>query len=136
MPVGHPRLYDRHGWEPLHGGSAHGAGPEVHAAQGREPGVPRRQTLAARLVDLAAPWTGPYGGVPPWDQLQPDRFEAAFATAIAEQEREVDAIASSPLPPTFSNTIEALEASGRALDRVGRLFSVARENITNPEYQA
>ena len=85
---------------------------------------------------LVAPWTGPYGGVPPWDQVRPERFASAFDAALAEERAEIEAIASNAEPPTFQNTIEALERSGQARNRVSRLFAVATENITNPQYQA
>ena len=42
--------------------------------------------------------------------------------ALKDARREVDAIAANPAPPTFANTIEALERSGRSLDRVGGVF--------------
>jgi peptidyl-dipeptidase Dcp len=85
---------------------------------------------------LTAPWTGPYGGVPPWDQMSPQHFPDAFETAIAEQRQEIEAIVANPEAPTFENTIAAMERSGRMLDRVERMFGVARENVTNREYQA
>ena len=85
---------------------------------------------------LVGAWSGPYGGVPPWDQVRPDRISDAFETALAEERAEIDAIASSTVPPTFENTIEALERSGRARSRLTRLFAVVAENITNPDYQA
>ncbi len=85
---------------------------------------------------LAAPWSGAYGGVPPWDQLRPEDFPAAFATALAEERAEIDAIVSNAEAATFQNTIEALERSGQTRNRVTRLFGVATDNITNPQYQA
>ncbi|HZJ31856.1 MAG TPA: M3 family metallopeptidase [Vicinamibacterales bacterium] len=85
---------------------------------------------------LVAAWSGPYGGVPPWDSVRPEVFSEAFTTALAEERAEIDAIASSTEPPTFRNTIEAFDRSGRTRTRVGRLFAVATENITNPQYQA
>ena len=85
---------------------------------------------------LVAAWSGPYGGVPPWDALRPELFSDAFTTALAEERAEIEAIASSTEPPTFRNTIEAFDTSGRARTRVSRLFAVATENITNPQYQA
>ena len=94
------------------------------------------RSTATDVNPLVAAWSGPYGGVPPWDQMRPELFSAAFASALAEERAEVDAIASRSEPATFQNTIEALERSGRARDRVSRLFSVATENITTPEYQA
>lgn len=91
---------------------------------------------ATEVNSLVAPWTGPYGGVPPWDQIRPDYFPAAFEMALAEQRAEIEAIASSAEPATFQNTIEALERSGQTRDRVSRLFGVAVDNVTNPQYQA
>jgi peptidyl-dipeptidase Dcp len=85
---------------------------------------------------LAVPWIGPYGGVPPWDQVRPEYFPAAFEAALTEQRSEIDAITSNAAPPTFQNTIEALERSGQTRNRVSRLFGVAVDNITNPQYQA
>src|SRR5262245_30225957 len=81
-------------------------------------------------------WSGPFGGVPPWDSMEPRHFPTAFETAIAEQRREVDAIAANPESPTFENTIVAFERSGALLDRLQRMFGVARESVTTPEYQA
>lgn len=91
---------------------------------------------ATEVNSLVAPWTGLYGGVPPWDQIRPEYFPAAFEIALAEQRAEIEAIASSTEPATFQNTIEALERSGQTRDRVSRLFGVAVDNVTNPQYQA
>ena len=85
---------------------------------------------------LTAPWTGPYGGVPPWDQMTPQLFPGALEAALEEERREIDAIVRNSDPPTFENTIAALDRAGRMLDRVTRMFGVARENVTNREYQA
>jgi peptidyl-dipeptidase Dcp len=85
---------------------------------------------------LIAPWAGPYGGVPPWDRMAPEHFPGAFEAALAEQRCEIDAIVATPDAPTFDNTIAALERSGRTLDRVERMFGVARESVTTPAYQA
>ena len=68
--------------------------------------------------------------------MAPEQFPDAFEAALAEQRGEIDAIAAATEPPTFDNTIAALERSGRTLDRVERMFGVARENVTNPAYQA
>ncbi len=56
--------------------------------------------------------------------------------ALDEQRAEVAAIVANPELPTFQNTIVAMERTGRTLDRVARLFGVARESVTTPEYQA
>ena len=66
-------------------------------------------------------WTTP-DGVPPFDRIGPEQFRPAYARALAEHEAEVAAIAANPAPPTFDNTIAAMELGGRALDRVGNVF--------------
>jgi peptidyl-dipeptidase Dcp len=85
---------------------------------------------------LLADWTGPYDGVPPWDKVQPAQFSEAFQFAIEERRREVEAIANSRAAPTFANTVEALERTGRRLDRVSSVFGVMTDNVSTPEYQA
>ena len=86
---------------------------------------------------LLADWAGPfYDGVPPFDQVRPDLFPEAFQFAIDERRREVEAIANNPAPPTFANTVEALERAGERLDRVESVFGVMTDNMTNPDYQA
>ncbi|HET9459174.1 MAG TPA: M3 family metallopeptidase [Sphingomicrobium sp.] len=85
---------------------------------------------------LLKEWTGPYDGVPPWDQVRPELFDEAFAFAIAEVERQAAAIADNPEPPTFANTIEAMEKAGDRLDRVGSLFAVMTDNMSSPAYVA
>ena len=39
---------------------------------------------------LLADWTGPYGGVPAWDQYNNSQFSEAFTFAIDEQRRQMD----------------------------------------------
>jgi len=85
---------------------------------------------------LLADWTGPYGGVPPWDQVKPELFDEAYAFAIAELEREAAATANNPEAPTFANTIEAMERGGARLDQVGSVFGVMTDNMSTPAYQA
>jgi peptidyl-dipeptidase Dcp len=94
--------------------------------------TPQTTKPANPLLD---PWKGPYGGVPPWDAAKPELFPGAFEAALAEQRAEIDAIATQTDAPTFENTIGAMERSGRTLDRVARLFSVLRENMSTPEIQ-
>ncbi|MGB6537546.1 MAG: M3 family metallopeptidase [Xanthobacteraceae bacterium] len=62
--------------------------------------------------------------VPPFDRIKPEHLREAFARALAEHGTEVSAIAADPNPPTFGNTIAAMETSGRALTRVANVFHV------------
>ena len=45
---------------------------------------------------LLAEWTGPYDGVPPWDQVKPELFPQAFQFGIDEQRPNMQAIANNP----------------------------------------
>lgn len=85
---------------------------------------------------LLKKWTGPYDGVPPWDQVKPAQFGEAFQFGIDELLREVDAIANNPEYPNFENTIEAMEKAGERLDYVQSIFGVYSSNLSTPEVQA
>jgi peptidyl-dipeptidase Dcp len=74
-------------------------------------------------------WTGPYGGVPPWHLVRPEEFVGAFDAAIAAATTEMEAIAQQADPPTFENTIVAMESAGRALQRLQVLFDVHTSNL-------
>jgi peptidyl-dipeptidase Dcp len=71
---------------------------------------------------LLAPWTGPYGGVPPFDQARVDQLAPALEAGMARQLEEIDRIAGDPAAPTFENTLAALERTGRTLDRVSTIY--------------
>src|SRR5262249_12088715 len=77
--------------------------------------------IAATENPLLEEWTAPFG-VPPFDRIEAKHFEPAFAQAFAAHAAEVAAIAANPEPPSFANTIDALESSGDALVRVGHVF--------------
>ncbi len=85
---------------------------------------------------LLVEWTGPYGGVPPWDKVRPELFPAAFEAALAERRAEYRKIADNPAAPTFANTFVPMQLAGRTLGRVGTLFGVMTGNMNSPAYQA
>jgi peptidyl-dipeptidase Dcp len=85
---------------------------------------------------LSAPWTGPYGGVPPFDKVKVQDVKPALEAAMAEQLAEVDAIAGDAAAPSFDNTIAALERTGRGFDRVTTLYAVWSTTLNGPEFQA
>ena len=80
-------------------------------------------------------WTTPFG-LPPFDRIKPEHFPAALDRGMAEESADIAAIARSPDPPTFTNTIEALERSGRLLSTVGELFHNLNSSATNKEIDA
>ncbi len=91
---------------------------------------------AAAQHPLLQSWKGPYDGVPPWDQTEDTgAFGPAFDEGIALWLAEVDAIAKDASPPTFDNTLGALERSGKPLDRVAKLFFNLAGSRNTPEVQ-
>ncbi|MEM6935904.1 MAG: alpha/beta fold hydrolase [Pseudomonadota bacterium] len=99
---------------------------------GRHGGTPAE--AGASYEALTTRWPGPYGGLPPVDLATPADVEAAFRRAVEEKSREVDAIASNPAPPTFENTIEALDRSGVALSRIQALLGIFVSTATSEEW--
>ena len=107
------------------------------------PAIAADQAAAASTATAVVPdnilvkkWTGPYDGVPPWDQVQPAQFGPAFQFGIDEMLREIDVIANNPEHPSFENTIEAMEKAGERLDYVQSIFGVYSSNLSTPEVQA
>jgi peptidyl-dipeptidase Dcp len=84
---------------------------------------------------LLAPWTGPYGGVPAFDKMDLAAIKPALEAGMAKSLEELDAIASNPAPPTFENTIAAMERSGRDLDRVSAYWGIWGDNLSTPEFR-
>ena len=84
---------------------------------------------------LLSDWTGAHG-LPDFSAASPAQFRPAFDEALAAHRAEMDAIAADPAPATFANTIEALERSGRALDRVSNVFFVLAGADTSDAIEA
>jgi peptidyl-dipeptidase Dcp len=59
---------------------------------------------------------------PQFDKIKDSDYAPAFDAGMAEQLKEVEAIANNPEAPTFDNTIIALEKSGQVLDRATTVF--------------
>ncbi len=59
---------------------------------------------------------------PQFDKIKDEHFAPAFDHGMADQLKEVDAIANSAEPATFENTIIALEKSGQVLSRATIVF--------------
>lgn len=70
---------------------------------------------------IFAPYSTPYGAYP-FDLICEADYRPAFEEAIAEKRREIDAIINSPEPPTFENTIVALERAGHKLELLSGIF--------------
>jgi len=83
---------------------------------------------------LLAEWNRPFG-LAPFDEIGDADFAPAFDAALGLAREEVAAIADNPEPPGFANTVEALELSGRALDRVLSVFFTVAGADSNPARQ-
>ncbi|HEV2559457.1 MAG TPA: M3 family metallopeptidase [Microvirga sp.] len=80
-------------------------------------------------------WTTPFG-LPPFEAIRPEHFRPAFDVALAVQREEMDRIAGDAASPTFANTVEAMERSGRLMKRVGGVFFNLSGSNTNDALQA
>lgn len=79
------------------------------------------------LADSGLPYR-----LPDFGTISDDDFLPAFDAAMTEQLAEVAAVAESPEPPTFANTVEALERSGQQLARCAGIFYNLVGPDTNP----
>ena len=68
---------------------------------------------------------------PPFDKIKDTDFEPALEAGMAEQLKEVEAIANNPAPPTFENTLVALEKTGQLYERVQEVFDGLTQANTN-----
>jgi peptidyl-dipeptidase Dcp len=84
---------------------------------------------------LLSPWSGPHGGVPPFDRVRVADFRPALEAAMAQNLAEIDAIARNPAPATFENTIAALERAGHSFNRVNAIYGVWSVSMNSGEFQ-
>ena len=73
---------------------------------------------------------------PDFSRIKDSDYLPAFLAGMAEQKREVTAIANNPAPPTFDNTVVAMERSGLLLERTSLAFSAVNGANTNDTLQA
>jgi peptidyl-dipeptidase Dcp len=72
---------------------------------------------------------------PPFDKIKDSDYQPAIEAGMAQQREEMKAIAANPAPPTFENTIVAMEKSGRVFDRAMSAFNAVTGTNLNPELQ-
>ena len=73
--------------------------------------------------------------VPPFLQINDEHYMPAFEKGMEENLAEIDSIVNNPEEPTFENTIEELERTGKLLTKVQRVFSNLAGSNTNPKLQ-
>jgi len=101
-------------------------------------------TLTALIVSMSgcgtdrnpffAEWDTPHG-TPPFDQISNDHYQPAFEKGMSLHNEEIQLIATNRVPPTFENTIVALDRSGAALQRVENVFDAMQSSMNNEEIQ-
>jgi peptidyl-dipeptidase Dcp len=99
------------------------------------PTTPAPAPAVVETNPLLAEWSGPYGGVPAFDRMDLSLLEPAMLRAIELHLGELDAIATNPEPPTFENTIVAMERAGRAMDRFEAYYGIWSSNLSSPEFR-
>lgn len=108
------------------------AKPDAALAAASTPNPKAEATVENPLVK---PWTGPFGGVPPFDQVKVEYFKPALEIGMAEQLAAIARIVANPEPPSFQNTIREMERSGRTLDRVMRVYGVWSSAMSTEDFQ-
>src|SRR4051812_11881906 len=99
----------------------------VHLQPGGDPSV----TVTARINPFFEPSPLPFQA-PPFDRNQDEDYQVALEEGMARELDEVRAIAANPEPPTFANTIEALERAGSLLRRVSSVFHEIADSTSTP----
>jgi len=73
---------------------------------------------------------------PDFSKIKDSDYLPAILAGMAQQKREVMAIANNPAAPTFNNTLVPLERSGLLLERAGLAFNAVNGANTNDTLQA
>lgn len=72
---------------------------------------------------------------PPFDRIRDSDYQPAIEAGIADEEKEILAIADDPAAPTFENTFVAMEKGGALLRRAQAAFNAVTAANTNPNLQ-
>ncbi|HEX3660052.1 MAG TPA: M3 family metallopeptidase [Acidobacteriaceae bacterium] len=72
---------------------------------------------------------------PPFNRIQDSDYQPAIEAGMADQEKEILAIADDPAPPTFENTFVAMEKTGQLLQRAQAAFNCVTGANTDPYLQ-
>jgi peptidyl-dipeptidase Dcp len=72
---------------------------------------------------------------PPFDKIRDEHYAPALEEGMKRELAEIEAIADNPEPPTFANTVEAMERSGELLTRVSKVFQGLAQSNTSDAIQ-
>jgi len=101
--------------------------------------APAPRAASAATLPASSPFAKPSTlplQAPDFSKIKDSDYLPAILAGMAEQKREVMAIAGNPAPATFNNTIVAMERSGQLLERAGLAFSAVNGANTNDTLQA
>ncbi len=91
-------------------------------------------TIEAQNPFLVKQYTTPHNTIP-FDKIEVAHYEPAIREGIRQHNAEIDAIINNAETPTFANTIEAYERSGKLLAHVSEVFGNLLSAETNDDMQ-
>jgi peptidyl-dipeptidase Dcp len=77
-------------------------------------------------------WDTPFQTTP-FNEIKVEHYKPAMLEGMEQQRAEIDAIVNNPEPPSFENTIEAMETSGELLTKTSNVFSNMKSANTNDQ---
>ena len=83
---------------------------------------------------LVEPWNTPFN-TPPFEEIKEEHYLPAFQYAFAQAKDELYRIKAVKMKPTFANTVEALDRSGRLLNDISGIFFNLLEANTSENMQ-
>lgn len=113
---------------------AAGAFSTIFMTTNYETATSAAETDKAAVEALTKKWSGPFSGVPAFDKVKVEAFAPALEEAMAEQLKEINAIANNRAVPTFENTIAAMERAGDKMERVSTVYYIWSANMNSPEF--
>ncbi len=96
------------------------------------------ESNGSTIKETDNPFFSDYGtpyGIPPFDRIKDEHFMPAMKAGIVAHQKEIDSIINNPDAASFSNTIEALELSGKLLSDVASVFYNLTSADTNDTLQ-
>lgn len=97
-------------------------------------GCQQKSNMDPNINPFFQEWNTSYE-VPPFMDIKDEHYMPAYQKGMEENLSEIDAIVNNSEAPTFANTIEELERTGKLLTKVARVFSNLASSNTNPKLQ-
>ncbi len=87
------------------------------------------------MLDQWSDKNAAYGGVPAFDKMNPNDVKEAMLEGMELSLEDYNTIANNSEAPTFKNTIEEMERSGKLLDDVYTYYGILASNMSSPEFR-